>query len=61
MGSDDFVALAISTAKSVGLPKDKAEMQMDMEFGFKTFAEVPADKQSMVIDWLTSVDAAPGA
>jgi phage recombination protein Bet len=61
MGSDEFVALAISTAKSVGLAQDKAELQMDMEFNFKTFADVPADKQSMVIDWLTSVDTAPGA
>jgi hypothetical protein len=61
MGVDDFVALAISTAKSVGLEQDKAELQMDMEFSFKSFADVPADKQNMVIDWLNTLGNTAGA
>ena len=61
MGDDDFVALAISTAAAVGLPQDKAEIQMDMEFNFKTFKDVPADKQSMIIDWLSAQGDTPGA
>lgn len=61
MGAEDFVGLAVSAAKSVGLSQDKAEIQVDMEFGFKTFADVPADQQSKVIDFLSAQQEQAGA
>lgn len=61
MGAEDFVGLAVSAAKSVGLSQDKAEILVDMEFGFKTFADVPADQQSKVIDFLSAQQEQAGA
>lgn len=61
MGAEDFVALAVSTAKAAGMAQDKAEIQVDMEFGFKTFADVPADQQSKVIDFLSAQQEQAGA
>lgn len=61
MGAEEFVSLAVSTAKSAGMDKDKAEIQVDMEFGFKTFEDVPADHQSKVIDFLSAQQEQAGA
>ena len=61
MGDSEFIAMVESNCKELGLTMDKAEMQMDMEFGFKNFKEIPADQQSVVIDWLNSLKDQAGA
>lgn len=61
MGDEDFLKMAKSLAESAGMSDIQLNSQLEAEFSFKDLESVPADSQSNVIDWLTSLQDTAGA
>jgi phage recombination protein Bet len=61
MGDEDFLQTAKALAESAGMSDIQLNSHLEAEFSFKDLESVPADSQSNVIDWLTSLQEQAGA